>query len=87
MWYYLLQYILFLLVFNITAIFNRPVFLLTFFPNMLKLGNTFFLIHIPFSYLLVKFQIINKLNKRKDYKYNDIVDKEARRQAKTEGKK
>ncbi len=78
MWYYFCQYILAVVVFNATTLISSllgGINVLGYIPTMFELGNNFVLAYIPICYLLVKLQIIRKVEIRKDLNYNQIKSK------------
>ena len=78
MWYYFFKYILAVVVFNSTTIISSLLGefnVLGYVPTMFELGNNFVLAYIPICYLLVKLQIIRKVEIRKDFNYNHIKSK------------
>lgn len=66
------------IVFNATTIISsvlKRINVLGYIPTMFDLGNNFILAYIPVCYLLVKLQIIRKVEIRKDFNYNHIKSK------------
>ena len=77
MLYLFLQYVIVLLVLNITGIITSLTGynILGFIPCMFDLCDYLPVVYLPVSYLIVKYQIINKFKKLKMTNYKDIIYK------------